>query len=1349
MPAHTNNVKRRRYIRYAIALEASLIVSESMSVPCTIQDFCSGGFFLSFKQNALDLDLAKIKQVKIHFSLSPEQGWQEFQLDAEIMHVSASGIGVAVENMPVSAFNALKNEANNGFKAVSFDRRSSASDKVNQDSCKKAIIKILDEQLPLLLTHFFDNFADELRNTKGLSADFRDISALEDVITTIKMNRETITSEFCSSILAEVNHISELKNKKEPEPDGDGKTLALVEKDDFEDWLNLSSVIRKLTKLHESRGVQIERKLSHVFGSPTHAIKSPISPGVICDNFRETILQYDLNNDIKKALYVIFENGLTSSLNVLFDLFDAALASFGASNQLMTDVIRQPDRPQSQAGSKDHRQTDKGPRIQPDHQTALISNDDLTKLLQIAEQKNTQPVAQVTKKLLELLKETNSASSGEVYNDKSAIKDAESLAQSFFTANEVAAAIATIQQKTNSQSNLHHNSLALQKLLQDTLEHSSAKPKTLATNDVKQLEVYGKLFETLFNDLKVSSDIKSYFESLHLTLLSLSMQGNDFLDSESHPARKVINQLATLESAVKGNKVIKKTNIKQALDKLVTRIAEEAGTNPNIFAEVEQELNEITEQVTKSVDMNIRRMVEAYEGQQKLETARHWVQQEIDRRIAGKSIAKIISDLLTSGWQHLLVITELNKENGNDDSSSYLRVIDDLMLWLSDLEINLDQHTDAITKTLHFIEDHLGSVCTNAFIHDSVLEELNAVLLGAGSPRVRKTPEMISIKPAINVDDHVAQTNGSKWFLQVEQLRVGEWLTVFRNSEGFQPMKLIWIGEFLPIFVFTDRDGLHKLELTKIELAELMQNGGANRIENLDVPLMDRATNTMLQKMHEKLIYNATHDPVTGLFTRDEFTKQLKHEKTTIGNSSHMLCQIVIQDFRLMTNIVGMEGGNQLLKKVTQTLTGRLRNDEILARLGDKSFGVLFKNCTSEEAYEIAKALLSLICDSHFEWEDKSYSIDISIGLVPFFENGYDVHQLMQKADSASNSKERSGQNRIRIFDDEDETLKRQYRLQEWVGQIDQVLSEDRLFLRCQRIASTESHTTGYSHYEILLGIRDKSGNFVPPDNFIPAVERCNRMPEIDQWVIRHAFAWIEQNRSFFDKIDGFSINLSGQSINKEEFLVFLKELLASCNLPTEKLTFEITETVAADSIVYVKKFIKQIKQFGCKFSLDDFGSGYSSYAYLKSLNVEYLKIDGAFIKDLANNNADIAIVKSMNEIAHSLNMKTIAEYVENNDILNILKDIGVDYVQGYGIQKPILLTDLINDPCFSDDFVIPEAHIGTPDDLIIPEERAGTVDDSNMPDEPVKATDDFIIPEDHTIATDNISMEDNDFWDF
>jgi diguanylate cyclase (GGDEF)-like protein len=437
---------------------------------------------------------------------------------------------------------------------------------------------------------------------------------------------------------------------------------------------------------------------------------------------------------------------------------------------------------------------------------------------------------------------------------------------------------------------------------------------------------------------------------------------------------------------------------------------------------------------------------------------------------------------------------------------------------------------------------------------------------------------------------------------------------------------------------------------------------------------MDRATNMMLQNLQQKLVYNATRDSVTGVFNRKEFIKRLKLKLTNLENAKYLLCNIEVQDFRIITNACGLAAGDVLLEQMANTLKKVLRKDDVFGRLDDKTFSILLKNCSAE----VAKKLQSELINGEFNWEDKSYAIAAGMGIVPLFSgNSYDVNSILQYADSATLSAINAGRNRIRVYQDNDESLKSQYNAHEWVGRINQVFAENRLFLRCQKIAAINPEKGRHTHYEILLGIKDEQGNTIPPDDFIPAVERCQRMSEVDQWVVLNVFDWIENNQDIFDELDGFSINLSGESMNSEDFLQFLKETLTLCNVPLEKITFEITETVAADSFEFVQSFIKKIKRFKCKFSLDDFGSGYSSYSYLKSLDVDYLKIDGIFVKDMVTNSTDVAIVKSMNEIGHSLNMQTIAEYVESDEIHQMLREIGVDYAQGWGVQKPILITEL------------------------------------------------------------------------
>jgi diguanylate cyclase (GGDEF)-like protein len=1288
MSQDTKKTNRRSHIRYGIKLDAVLMIDDSSAVECVIHDFCFGGLLLVLKQPKTVIPSLQDKKIKVHFSVSREYGGEEFQIDAKVKRVNSDSIGVAFENISASAFNALEKEAYLQLGVISSDRRSISPNKSNQKKFLTALGKMLEEHLPPLPAKFFERVDRDLSEALENAKIFKDKTARDDLLTKLKFDREAIVGKFCSSIIVESNRISGTKPKEKAASVIDAKTLSLVDKNDFEDWLNISSIIRKLASRYEHNNNQLEQKLSIVLGLPRNAVNNPISPANLCESFREAIQEIDKNNTVRNTLYKIFERILIDCATDLYDQFDKLLVDYGAPERCEPDAPRQAPITAKDQTHANHQISDKEQNIRQKQRQPLIANDKALALLQPSEPATgagrKHPIAQTALKLLNILKESAGISPvavNEYLPGKEQIDSADG-SHLEFSPDEIVATISQLQANKTGNNASERDSHALQTQLIDTFETIGNGQKKLSAADKNNLVVYGKFFETLFNDLIFSSDIKSYVESIRLPLMALAFQGYDLLESNAHPARNIINQLAFLEPALKGNRIINNSKVKPAVEKLVTRIAQEYVTNPDIFAIVDQKLNEITEKVNKSMELNIRRVIEVCEGNQQLEKARRFVQDEIDKRIAGKSIPKIITSFLTLGWQDLLVIAELGKEkSGNKERQCYFKVIDDLIAWLSSRKPFSDEDIRNIHNVLDFIDNQPCFGCANPFLKSKLIDELTASLLGTGNPRSRKAVEMVDIEPASLKKDAPLDIIPDKWTEQVAQLQVGEWLAILFGEDEYEHLKLVWIGDAPPVYVFVNREGLKKLELNKEKLAELMQTGAANKIESLDAPLMDRATNMMLQQMHEKLIYNASHDPTTDLLNRKGFVKQLKQEILKLNGSRHMLCYMEIQDFGIITNDCGLSGGDDLLKKLSNLMKNQLRNEEVFARLGDKTFGILFKRCSSDEGHAIAKKLQTLINDWHFEWKDKSYSIDVSMGLTPLRENDYDVDELFNKADIANASAKRSGRNGIWVYKNEDEHLKLQNELYAWAGRIDHVLSQNRLFIRCQMIAPIDAEKNDHIHYEILLGIIDETGNIIPPDNFIPAAERFQRMPEIDRWIIKRVFSWIAQNKRQSDKIGGFSINLSGQSLNNEAFLEFLKNLLTSSNIQPEKLIFEITETVAAKNFLFTKKFINQIKRFGCKFSLDDFGSGYSSYSYLKSMNVDYLKIDGAFVKDICRNNTDIAIVKSMNEIAHSLGLETIAEYVESNDILDILKDIGVDYAQGWRIQKPVLLEELGTKP--------------------------------------------------------------------
>jgi EAL domain-containing protein (putative c-di-GMP-specific phosphodiesterase class I) len=284
----------------------------------------------------------------------------------------------------------------------------------------------------------------------------------------------------------------------------------------------------------------------------------------------------------------------------------------------------------------------------------------------------------------------------------------------------------------------------------------------------------------------------------------------------------------------------------------------------------------------------------------------------------------------------------------------------------------------------------------------------------------------------------------------------------------------------------------------------------------------------------------------------------------------------------------------------------------------------------------------------------------------------------MQFADEACYTAKDAGRNRIQEYELGDAAMMRRHGVMEWVTQLDKALDDDRLILNCQRIAPINAMDNSLdTHYEILLTMLDELGDIMPPGDFIMAAETYNRMTTVDRWVIERVLQWMSEHKSDLDNFAGFAINVSGHSVNDETFPDFVLEQFSRTQAPTSKVCFEITETAAIANLDNAVDFMNRMKIIGCQFSLDDFGTGLSSYSYLRNLPVDFVKIDGVFVKDVATNPSDYAVVRSINEIGHYMGKKTIAEFVEDDAALEQLKEIGVDYAQGYRIEKPSPLADL------------------------------------------------------------------------
>ena len=425
------------------------------------------------------------------------------------------------------------------------------------------------------------------------------------------------------------------------------------------------------------------------------------------------------------------------------------------------------------------------------------------------------------------------------------------------------------------------------------------------------------------------------------------------------------------------------------------------------------------------------------------------------------------------------------------------------------------------------------------------------------------------------------------------------------------------------------------------------------------------------------LRYQASHDGLTDLVNRSEFEIRLKQAIVSAQkNKTHYaLLFLDLDQFKVVNDTCGHGAGDELLKQITTALQGEVRSRDTLARLGGDEFGLLLDHCSLSNAEEIADKLRLVVKNNRFAWKDKVFDIGVSIGAVQISEFTTDINHIMSTADMACYMAKDLGRNQVYVYTAEDEKLIRQQGEMNAVSKITKAMDEERFELFYQSIMPLSPD--GGMHFEILIRMRNEEGFMALPGEFLPAAERFGLMPSIDKLVIRNTLHFFSHNIEIQKALNLCCINLSGKSLDQHDFLEYVVSEIERSGLPHEKICFEITESAAVSNLERAIVFISTLRRFGCRFALDDFGTGMSSFSYLKQFPVDFLKIDGSFIQDIDTDPIKHAMVKSIHEVAKVMNMKTIAEFVENDAVLQTLADIGIEYAQGYHIQKPTPLNDL------------------------------------------------------------------------
>jgi diguanylate cyclase (GGDEF)-like protein len=468
------------------------------------------------------------------------------------------------------------------------------------------------------------------------------------------------------------------------------------------------------------------------------------------------------------------------------------------------------------------------------------------------------------------------------------------------------------------------------------------------------------------------------------------------------------------------------------------------------------------------------------------------------------------------------------------------------------------------------------------------------------------------------------------------------------------------------------------------EVALVRRDGSSMAVEDSAAPLLGRDGAVMggamvfrdvtsTRRMAQRITWAATHDSLTGLVNRREFESRVEAALLSARNSEthHVLCYLDLDQFKVVNDTCGHAAGDALLKQLATVLHSRLRESDTLARLGGDEFGVLLEGCPLDRAQPIAADLLAAVRDHRFQWEGRPFTVGVSIGVVAINAVTGSRAEIFGAADTACYAAKEQGRNRICVFQSSDADMAQRRTDMGWAARLTHALEEQRLVLYYQPYLSLGPNSAEGRHIEILLRLIDEDGKLVPPGSFLPAAERYNIMPAIDRWVVETVFS---RYRELLERMGSpltCAINLSGTTLNSEGFLAFVREQAGRHELPRGAICFEITETAAINNMRQATQFMRDLKALGFCFALDDFGIGTSSLAYLKTLPVDYLKIDGSFVRNIVNDPVDRAMADTINRVGHIMGLQTVGEYAESAEVIAELRTLGVDFAQGYGVQRP------------------------------------------------------------------------------
>ena len=1232
---------KRQHKRLAIDHPASVVLEDRVRIDCRIQNFSYGGLFLISSNKGL-LDIPPGTVVRIH--IQTQRNTKEIK--TAIAHTSDSGLGVAFISKEDELLHYLHRISTT--ENLKQNRDGSSPKQSKMGTREVAIVnwihsatkRFLKSRYPEFIKSSYNNLFEAANNANSNQAQ----SSLFDTYNALRKSHDEIEylfldnvdssfKRFSSGSTHENNPAEELFQQSEME---------LVAKEDFEEWVSVVSLTRNLESGLSSNFHAIENSLSYLTKRYINDEKNPVSPYSLLWSFKKSFSKFSSTLQAKKVLFSSFQSSILGDIGTLYDEINLHLDRQGITQKAQDKSINETQKPTStQTEANAHTNT---------HYSKQLT-ETLSSLLGLAGNKSSPT--------------TNKQSSNAIASKGAVIQSLKN--------------ISAVGQRS-----------IIHKLEEQLSRGMSNGPTRIIDNKTRQtIKITEQLLGSLQQDSSLNPEIRGLIDSLKIPLVKEAIDDPKLLNDANHPGHKlleIIGKLGPYFPAGEENRSSKDL-LYQTIEE-ISKLAEQ-GAQLDI-KQVTSHLEQVIDQRKDNLKSNLCLVAQSCEQDEQYQAARKSIFKTLCSKLTHREIPIIVEQLLHLGWVGLLVNT-LSTFGKDDKNVIRLSGVVDLLLDIFNADQLLKPMTTIQSEYLiKVIKDGFAKNPIYADDSNQYLARLEAIFEAGGTKHPDIANKWVKMNKADIKQLLDRQTTPypeeitscdieNTWLDLVASINLDDWIVEQRQQGHVRMLNLAWKNAASTRYVFVDGDGKKQLDTEHYNLADMFRLRQCSLLEDSNIPIVERAINRLLKDTFEQIKRGSDTDDLTGLLRRNAFQKKISEllEITNDEGDHHIMLKLDIDQFSAINNLCGHKGGDKLLQTVANIIKNYLPEHASLARIGSDEFGALIKNCSPDQGYHLAETQRRALENLRYTWDETTIPVTTSIGVVHINPDTISATEVMNLASFACQSAINDGGNLTRMYLPTDLDTIKQNRIAPTATIIEETLKEQNLSLFAQPISAVFLGDDEENHYEILLRVKNDDNQWVGPGELIHAAEKCNRMRSIDRWVINKIFAWLENHHQEINNT-GISINLSAQTMEDDSFLAFIMNHLNSSPFPNNRVTFEITETSLIKQIDKARTLVENIKRKGCKFSLDDFGTGYATYSYLKDFPVDHVKIDGTFIKDILTERSNYAMVKSITEVSHYMGKKVVAEFVESEAVLVALRELEVDFAQGYYIGHPVPIKNLL-----------------------------------------------------------------------